>query len=195
MTMTFTEWRRENSGTKADYENYLAGLAQAGLNEQQHLAAAEAALARAEEHDPGSANSLGLGVLAIAHVLTALLRDTLQPVPVPRPYTPEIPVWNVTVRVRETVPADSAGDAITALAGKLARAGFDPIDGPGESYFSAQQAGDGTWATVVSVVACLRADTGAAARYQLTGELSVAGFLYDSRVQRGDWLLSEDQPA
>jgi hypothetical protein len=28
MAQTFSEWRRENSGTRADYESYLAGLAE-----------------------------------------------------------------------------------------------------------------------------------------------------------------------
>lgn len=164
------------------------------MNEQKHLEAAETALARAQECDPGDPELLRLAALAIGHAFTALLRDALKPASVPRPYSPKTAMWNIIVRVRETMTADSAAAAIIKLAAGLTSAGFDPMDDHGEGYHSAQLVSDGTWATVVSVVACLRAESGAAARYQLTVELSRAGFLYDERVQRGDWFLSEDQP-
>lgn len=167
------------------------------MNEQEHLDAAEAFLAGAELHETGNPEQLGLGVLAIAHVLTALLRDTLTPASVPRPYSPETAVWSVIVRVRATVTADSAETATGILSASLVGQGFDPMDDPG--YHSAQPAGDGTWATVISVVACRLAESGSAARRQLTEELMLAHFSYDERIQRGDWFqseddLSEDQP-
>ena len=48
MAQTFHEWRRDNSGTLADYENYLAGLAEAArrANEPElSLTPAEAVVA------------------------------------------------------------------------------------------------------------------------------------------------------
>jgi hypothetical protein len=79
MAMTFAEWRRENSGTHADYENYLAGLAQAAA--QANLAAARAALrdeadrerrdllsAAALEHESNIAAELRRFALALADI-------------------------------------------------------------------------------------------------------------------------------
>jgi hypothetical protein len=162
------------------------------MNEQDHLEAAETALDAARERDPGDPEQLGLSALAIAHVLTALLRDTLRPAAVPRPYSPETAAWNVIVRVQETVPAISAGEAVTELTARLLAAGFDPMEDHGEGYHSAQRASDGTWATVISVVSVLVAESGAAARRQLGSELSRAHFVYDERVRPRDWFLSED---
>lgn len=211
MAQTFGEWRRDNSGTRADYENYLTEqtLAAERANRQTgigltdvpdqgesppasapaHLAVAEHYLDEADMHEPGSSGQLGLSVLALAHVMTALLRDTLQPGdPAPR----ITPAWNVIARVRAVVTAGDAETAIARLAERLRRQGFAPMEDHGDGYHCAQPAGDGTWATVVSVVDVLRAPSGYDARRQLTGALATARFTFDSRVQPSDIFLSED---
>jgi hypothetical protein len=161
------------------------------MTERDHLDAAETMLADAHEYESGSPEQLGLSVLALAHVMAGLLRDTLQPAQ--RPPAPEFPAWNVIVRVRATVNTNSAKNAISALKARLIRAGFSPMDDPGDSYHSAQPASAGTWATVISVTDVLVAETGNYARLQLCTELSRANFSYEDRVRPGDWFRSEDQ--
>jgi hypothetical protein len=164
------------------------------MDKHEHLAEAESALAAAGGFPPGNQAPLGLCARAIAHALTALLADALEP-PAPRP-APEDLVWNVIVRVRENRNVSSAQTAIDALKGSLTAAGFVPMDDPGQDYHDARPAGGGTWDTTVSVVDCLLAPSGDAARSQLLSALGDAGFYsIDPRIRPRDWFRSEDLPA